>query len=149
MKNYLVLFTVSIILLIGCKKEESHTPSKTVLLTNKGWKLKAYMQTRISDGSSQDAYAPMSDCYKDDIYTFKIDYTYEGSVGATKCNPAQPQVFQSGTWRFDSDETILERNITAGNNISLVRFSVISITTNELKLQLNDGSFIHTVTYAH
>lgn len=137
-------------LVSSCKKNlQQPTPSKTVLLTQGGWTLTAYTQVRLSDGFTQDAYALMSACNKDDVYTFKTYFTYEGSVGATKCSQTQPQVFQSGTWQFDNNETILERNITSGSNISVVRFTVVSISATELKLQLNDGSFYHNVTYSH
>lgn len=151
MRNYVFIFLLGMLILCSCKKDEQQqpTPSKTVLLTRGGWVLTAYTQVRLSDGFSQDAYAPMSSCNRDDVYTFKADLTYEGSVGATKCSQAQPQVFQSGTWRFDDNETVLEREITSGSNIGLMRFTVVSISATELKLQLNDGSFNHNVTYSH
>lgn len=151
MKNNIYKIIFAAILFCSCKKntEPAATLSRTALITSSGWTLTAYTQVRMADGFSQDAYAPMSACYKDDVYTFKPDYTYEGSVGPVKCSPAQPQVFQSGTWRFDNNETILERNITAGSNISVTRFTVVSVTTSELKLQLNDGTYIHNVTYSH
>ncbi len=151
MRKHIFKLLLAILLLNGCKKDKQQQPalSKTVLLTQRGWILTAYTQVRLSDGLSQDAYAPMSACYKDDVYTFKADFTYEGSVGATKCSQSQAQVFQAGSWRFDNNESILERNITSGSNIGSVRFTVVSITATELKLQLNDGSFNHNVTYSH
>lgn len=133
----------------SCKKDADTVVSKTTLLTQQPWKLTAYTTVRLSDGVTTDGFAPMSTCYKDDEYVFKSDLSYEGNAGATKCSPGDPQVFQTGTWRFTNNEASLERTISAGSGIGVFVFMVSSLTTTELKTQTEDGTYRHVLTYSH
>ena len=153
MKSRIALLSGALILsmLAGCKKENIRTnDSKTKLLTQKPWILTAYTITRISDGYEQDGFSPMTACYRDDQYVFKADKTFEGNAGKTKCNASDPQVFQMGSWQFTQNETMVERTITSGINAGQTTlFKVMELTTNTLKLNVEDGDISYTATYNH
>jgi|CXWL01.1.fsa_nt_gi hypothetical protein len=144
-----IQFVVACITISCSKSKETPPLSKTTLLSQQPWILKAYSVVRLSDGFTQDGYGSMSACYKDDQYVFEADNTYEGNAGAAKCSPADPQVFQSGTWRFTNSETKLERVITSGSGVGTYEFSVISLTATELKINTEDGTYNHIITYSH
>jgi hypothetical protein len=139
-----------VLLSIGCGKgKDRPKESKTTLIGKQPWLLRAYSVVRISDGFTQDAFAPMSACYKDDHYVFMTNNTYQGNAGATKCDPSDPQVFQTGTWRFINDEAKLERIITTGIGIGTIEFGVLSLSATELKIQTEDALQRHILTYSH
>jgi hypothetical protein len=98
----------------SCKKEESSTPAnnnntgggsnltKTEMLTAKKWKL-----VGLTVGGA-DFYSQFDDCDKDDTFEYKTDGTYIEDEGATKCDPSDPQVITTATWKFTDNETKLE-----------------------------------------
>ena len=145
-KSIIGLLMVAAVL-TSCKKDTAL--SKTELLTKQPWKLTAYIQKDISTGVEQDNFAPMTACYKDDNYVYKPDMSYEGNAGVTKCSNTDPQVFQTGTWSFKNNETILERIITSGVGTGTIEFTVTSITATELKVHTIQGSNDHIFTYSH
>ena len=150
MKHLKLFFVLAFIIctgLLACKKEENLT--KTELLSKQSWILRAYTSTRLSDGVVVDAYAPMSDCYKDDQYVYNANMTYEGNAGATKCSAADPQVFSTGSWQFKNNETVLERTIVSGIGIGTTEFEIVSLSTHELSLRLEDGSNRHELRFSH
>jgi hypothetical protein len=149
MKINFLLLLLAIASAIGCSKEKETPLTNNQLLTKQPWVLKAYTTVRISDGVTQDGYGPMSLCYKDDEYIFKANNTYEGNAGATKCNPADSQVFQTGTWQFANNETKLQRVITTGSGIGTIDFTVMNLTDTELKLNTADGTYNHILIYSH
>jgi hypothetical protein len=93
---------------ISCKKDEE--TSKKDLLCGKDWVLVAetvspafnYNGTLITD-----LYAQMADCEQDNIGKFNTNGTYTFEEGVSKCDPSDPQVWDTGTWVFSSDETVL------------------------------------------
>ncbi len=143
----MMIFFVTLTLFTSCKK--GNELSKAELISKQPWILKAYTTTRLSDGVVSDAFGPISTCYKDDQYFFKADMTYEGSAGATKCSASDPQVFQTGTWKFTANETIVERMITTGFGIGTLAFKVVSLSATELKVSVEDGTFKHEISYSH
>ncbi len=139
-----------VLLCTGCSKDKGQpAESKTTLISKQSWTLRAYSVIRISDGFTQDGFAPMSACYKDDQYVFMANNTYEGNAGATKCDPADPQVFQTGTWRFTNSETRLERTITTGSGIGTFEFTVSALSATELTIQTEDAVYRHILSFSH
>lgn len=106
-----VLVAVMATLVSSCKKDDdnnSNNPSggssatKTEMITAKSWKV-----TGLTVGG-QDFYSQMDACDKDDLHTFKTDNTYIYDEGASKCDPSDPQVISTGTWKFTENETKIE-----------------------------------------
>ncbi len=138
----------AMVILSSCKKDKEI--SQTELLTKQPWKLTAFIQKNLTTGAEQDNFAPMSTCYKDDNYVYKPDMSFEANAGAVKCNAADPQVFQSGSWRFTNNETILETTITSGNSAgSVFEYSITSVTGTTLKMHTVQGGSDYIFTFSH
>ena len=146
--NY--LFIVSLFLsTFSCKKDDA--PSKKDLLSGKNWML---VSETISPAINfngiliTDLYAQMDDCTKDDISKFNANGTYTLEEGATKCDVNDPQVYDSGTWVFNSDQTILV--MTSPTNGTL-NAEIIELTSTKCVVSqestINDIKYKITDTY--
>jgi len=146
-KSIIGLLT-AIAILSSCKKDK--VLSQTELLTKQPWKLTSFIQKNLSTGAEQDNYAPMSACYKDDNFVYKPDMSFEGNAGTTKCSNTDPQVFQTGSWSFKNNETILETVITNGQSAgSVFEYSVTSITTTELRMHTIQSGSDYIFIFSH
>jgi hypothetical protein len=139
----------------ACKKDENQT--KTDLLSKSAWKMTAYtvnpafpildINGQIT-GYSNDVFAQMDNCSKDDTYKFNSDNTMKLDEGASKCNSADPQ-FTAGTWSFNTDETVL--TITTDGDPTLNTIEVLTADALKLKFTETDGTttFTYTATFSH
>lgn len=111
LKNGLLLAAVLVVLRSSsCKKDDDPTPAKTKtqLLTQANWKL-VKAEIRSSPTAAWSDYtAFLSACEKDNLTVFRANLTYENNEGATKCNPTDPQIVDSGTWAFLNNETQIQ-----------------------------------------
>jgi len=148
MKPYMMLL-IAAACFFSCKKDEAAKRSSTELISKQSWKLIAGTQQQLPAGSVQDIFAPMSACYRDDQFVYNANLTYEGNAGITKCSPADPQVFASGTWKFINNETQLERTTTSGIGVGTIVFSVMTLTESQLKLKATDSGFEYILTFSH
>ncbi len=131
MKKVLLSIALLNIFMAGCKKEETTvSKSKTELLCAHYWKVVSLTVNPPLDldGSPvSDLLSIMDDCQKDDLVKYNTDKTLIFDEGATKCDPASPQT-SSGTWSFNSDETILTED---DEDLTLVE---LNETTLKLKI---------------
>jgi hypothetical protein len=129
MKVILRLSVVMVLFLFlnSCKKEDAKT--KTQLLTQKEWVMKKLEQ---KEGSNPwvDEFLSFDACSKDDRYVFKANGTYEFNEGPTKCDPADPQVFDTGNWIFTNNETKLQ--------IGTDEFTIDTLDENNLILSVQE-----------
>lgn len=138
MKNYLFLaaITALTISLASCTKSDDKTttptPTKTELLTAKGWKITEATVNGV------DAFSNFDACERDNILTFKTNFTAITDEGATKCDPNDPQTITE-TWSFASNET---KVILDGEEATLL---ILNSTT--LKIEAINGADKYTVTY--
>jgi hypothetical protein len=128
--NLLLIITLTV-LVFNCKKDEKATTpiSKKDLLTGKSWILSAETVSppmNVSGTLISDLFSQMDACDKDDIGRFNSNGTYTIEEGLTKCNANDPQVFETGTWTFNSDETILV--MTSGSSISNAKIQTLTAT---------------------
>ena len=142
-------FIFALIIFTSCKKDEAAKRSSKELISKQSWKLTAGTQQQLPAGSVQDIFAPMSACYRDDQFVYNANLTYEGNAGVTKCSPADPQVFASGTWKFINSETQVERITTSGIGVGTIVFSVMTLTESQLKLKATDSGFKYILTFSH
>jgi hypothetical protein len=141
-------FLIITLSLSSCKKDNEL--SKSELLTKQPWKMTVFIEKNLSTGTEQDKFGPMSACYKDDDFVYKPDMSFEANAGTTKCDPADPEVFQTGSWRFKDNETILETVITSGLSTgSTFEYDVISITATELRLHTVQSGSDYQFTFSH
>ena len=106
MKNLFTsaLLLAMIVLVFSCKKDPV-SKSNTDLLTKGNWKqINAESGT---DGVYKSVWNSYDPCDKDDLVTFKVNQTFQIAAGATKCNPGDPDITDSGTWQFNANETQL------------------------------------------
>ncbi|MFM6982988.1 MAG: DUF5004 domain-containing protein [Chitinophagaceae bacterium] len=146
MKKLLLSMVLLSLFVGGCKKEETTVPkSKTELLCAHYWKvvsLTVNPPLDIDGTPVSDLLSIMDDCNKDDLVKYNTDKTLIYDEGATKCDPASPQT-SSGTWSFNSDETILTED---DEDLSL-----IELNESNLKLKIvqtiAEVDYTYTITY--
>lgn len=151
MKKLIYLFVI-ILLSVGCKEEET-TPSltKTQLLTKDKWKWTAGSVSPafdfFGDGKpiSGDYRSKMPICFQDDIRTFEAAGKYIVDEGATKCDPADPQIYAQGTWKWESGETIIA-TIVDGETRKW-KVSELTETTMKVSEEAVEGGKTYTFQY--
>jgi hypothetical protein len=149
MRKINLLLIVSLFLaILSCKKDEE--PTKKDLLCGKNWILVAetispalnYNGTLITD-----LYSQLESCSKDDIGIFNTNGTYTFEEGLTKCDVNDPQVWDSGTWVFNSDQTILVLTGDGGTlNATIVELSSSKFVTSQ-EMTIDDVKYTITDTY--
>lgn len=146
MKKLLLPMALLSLLIGSCKKEETTVPkSKTELLCAHYWKVVALTVNPpldIDGTPVSDLLSIMDDCNKDDLVKYNTDKTLIYDEGATKCDPASPQT-SSGTWSFNSDETILTED---DEDLSLIE---LNESTLKLKIvqTIAEVDYTYTITY--
>ena len=127
MKRFSIpLLLVAIIFVAGCSKEANIT--KTDLIS-KAWKYKRF--SAVAGALTVDVLSTMQPCELDDIYRFNSNKTYSVEEGATKCDPSDPQIIESGSWRFNTAETKLYLGTDS--------VEVIELTSTSLHLRFVDA----------
>lgn len=108
---------------IACKKD-SPTPSQMI---SRSW-----IQTDITltvNGATQSIFSQQSVCDADDIYAFTANGSLTINEGATKCDPADPDVKGTGTWAFGTNNTTL----AISDNVNGTQtFNIEKLSTTEL-----------------
>ncbi len=141
MKNslFLAIIFATIVSLTSCGKSDNNTttpaatnPTKTELLTAKGWKITG------ATANGVDAFANFDACERDDVLTFKTNFTAITDEGATKCDPTDPQTITE-TWSFASNET---KVILDG-----VEATLLILNSTTLKIELMNGADKYTITH--
>jgi hypothetical protein len=98
----------------SCKEEEATPLSKTELLSSKPWK---WTEGSVSPGYdffgdgkliNGEYRSKMPVCFQDDIRTFTAAGQYTNDEGATKCDPADPQIYSESKWVFGAGETTIK-----------------------------------------
>jgi len=142
-----------LLVFVSCQKDENddhaNAKTKTELLTTGTWK---YTGATVKpaydyygDGApTENIFAIMKDCEKDDFESYKTDGVWEYNEGPSKCDPSYPQIF-SLPWNFADNET----KLILGTDEHVI----LELTATELKLRytFEDGGVIYTEedTYEH
>jgi hypothetical protein len=160
MKNYLLLLAVAATVgFTSCGKDDDETTpakSKTELISSGGWKLASLTISPAidlnGDGTPDSDLTPfVSACNKDDVTNFKSDKTYTMDEGASKCNAADPQVFENGTWSFSSDESKI--TLTPTGSPDSDTYTITELTESTLKYTEtqsdSSGNYTFTATWTH
>jgi hypothetical protein len=150
MRKINLLLIVSLFLAtLSCKKDDA--PSKKDLLCGKNWILVSETVSPAINFNGiliTDLYAQLDDCTKDDISKFNTNGTYTFEEGATKCDVNDPQVWDSGTWVFNSDQTILV--LTSPEN-GTINAEIIELTSSKVvtsqESTIDDIKYTITDTY--
>jgi hypothetical protein len=119
------LLMLTLIAVAGCGKDPVLTKSD---LLAKAWKYKNF--TAAAGSLTLDVMSQMKPCELDDIYRFSSNKTFTVEEGATKCNTTDPQIKESGPWRFNAAETKLYLGTDS--------VEVIELTSSVLHLRFNE-----------
>lgn len=70
-------------------------------------------------------------CTRDDNMVYRTAKTYEWNEGATKCRAQDPQIYETGTWEFNTGETeiILSKEL---------HYKIIKLTANTLQISIQN-----------
>jgi len=127
MKRFSIpLLLVAMIFVAGCSKEANIT--KTDLIS-KAWKYKTF--SAVAGALTIDVLSTLKPCELDDIYRFSSNKTYTVEEGASKCNSTDPQIKESGSWRFNAAETKLYLGTDS--------VDIIDLTSTSLHLRFTDA----------
>ena len=106
----LIVIVFTSFALASCKKDNPKPLASEVngrLLAGEKGKSKSW---RVTDGTFQAGADPVEPfsvnaCLLDNIFTFTNNdvQSYNAMEGATKCDPANPDIIESGTWAFTAD----------------------------------------------
>ena len=77
-------------------------------------------------------------CDKDDLTIYSSDYTYKEDEGATKCDPSDPQISETGTWGLNSTKTMVTHTHSGIVDPPIV---IVSLTSTTLTASTTDASF--------
>jgi hypothetical protein len=128
------------------KPETVAKPTKTQLISSKNWKM---IKTTYSlNGAPEvDFTGSYPSCALDNLYRFDANGNYSENEGTTKCDPADPKIISTGTWRFTKNDAKLK--ITKGTNVTEMDIAELNSTKIVLKAgRINQGTpYITTVTY--
>jgi hypothetical protein len=131
--NYLrlLLFFFSLTWVISCSDEDKPAPTKTELIS-RNWLIQDLL---YSDGGTPISIIGfMEACDKDNILQIKNDNTYKELEGATKCNAADPDIAEQGTWAFAENETKIQLTALGESRT----FSLLELTSSSLKVSYKD-----------
>ena len=128
----IVVFSILIVALNACKKDDDKPVSKSSLLTTGTWAMTAAVTDDDGDGIFEtDEFAAFDACFTDNIWTFNSNGSAVVDEGSTKCDPADPQV-ETGNWQMTNNET----NLTIAGETYLIE----QLDANTLILKLSHGS---------
>lgn len=126
--------------------------SRTQLLTAKNWSVITLTVEPAIDfdqnGTQETNLIPfIQACTLDDFERYATNGTYTFEEGASKCDPNDPQVYESGTWLWNSDETRLVRNNAGQTSDVLVSALTNSSMTQVLTTVQQGVTYTFTATY--
>lgn len=120
----------------SCKKDSDSdpdpAPTKKDMLVGNNWVLIGYSISPAidfdGDGTQENNLIPYFDaCNLDDFIDMKSDNTYTNEEGPSKCDPNDPQVYETGVWGFNSDETIVI--FTPAGGAGAYEYNISSLTS--------------------
>lgn len=141
-KLYSGLLLAGLLATMGaCKKDDpkpkTNLTAKEQLLTDHKWKISAITLVATSPLGSitQDGYAPLAACQKDNFNAYNADKTGATDEGATKCSTSAPQSTPY-TWSFNAAETELSFTGTFnGQPNTTVAGELLQLTNNTMQVR--------------
>ena len=140
-KSILVLIVFSS-LMFSCKKKNDQK-SKTTLLTQKPW-VYTKVEEKINTSAWVDDFPTWANCEKDDQIIFRTNNTYEQNEGATKCDPSDPQIIDSGAWAFTNNET----KITIYDELTIDQLDENTLIVSQSE-DYNGTTYSYRYTFKH
>ena len=132
--------------------EDEPAPTRSQLITSQSWSVVSLNVEPAIDldgnGTQENNLIPfLQACDLDDFLKLNANGTFTEEEGASKCDPNNPQVIQSGVWIWNSDETRVV--LTAGGQSTeyvVTALSSTALTTTET-LVVQNVTYTFTTTY--
>jgi hypothetical protein len=144
------MFALAMLVMISCsKKDDPITSKQATLTTSKGWKVTAITVTPEINGTSN-FYSFFPNCVKDNIEKFLTTGKFVEDEGATKCDAADPQSAEGGTWVLNSDNTVLTVTRTGKDPVEyhLTTFTATTIVATNTQTDTGSGTtYTYTSTF--
>ncbi len=119
-KIALCLFVV--LTTIACKKENQNIHSNAI--ASGWWQKTAQTSTNNSTGETDDAYASLRACEKDDLLRFNTDGTISSISGAQKCLASESdEIDYAGNWNITDNKLTLDFGLRLTNGEILINNS--------------------------
>ena len=149
---FLLLVIISPFIFLSCDKDDDdESPkSRTELLTSGTWKRTALTSNPAYDwnadgNAATDVLSIMLPCERDNFDTYKPNGIMETNEGASKCDPSDPQTWQT-TWALVDNERQIRYDDT-------YNYTIVELTEITLKLRTtfeeNGVTYTHDETYSH
>lgn len=129
-----------LILIFSCSKKSDPAPNLTPeqIITNaKGWIGSAATinpPIQVPGGPAvSDFFAYLPVCEKDDVIFFGTDGKFKIDEGATKCDSADPQIKEQGTWAFNGTKTAINIQPASGTGDPYT-MTISELTATTLKI---------------
>lgn len=151
-RNWYLALTVSVFVLLSSCKEDDPEPLKaetqaSLLAGPKGstksWKLSS---ATFQEAANPSETIELVDCVLDNIYIFSNNesQSYRATEGATRCDAADPDLVEAGTWTFTLDGKILivlpdEISYSQSSLFSFLTYpsDVIDLTESKMTIKMN------------
>ena len=131
-----ILVLCALQVMISSCKDDDEKPSKAVLLTARSWSI-SKIEVNGNDETSN-----LEPCDTDNVFTFNSDGTIILDIGEIMCDETEDI---SGTWRFKTNETII--NIHINGEVAL-DWKILELTASTFKISNSDLSVSRTITFS-
>ncbi len=141
MKKWLPLLLFSATLTACQKGQDPAAPAKTVLLTDKSWRLAATTVVSVTNGVSTtvDAYAAYPACQRDNFIQYRRNQSMLYDEGPTKCDPTFSQT-QTSSWEWaDNEQTLAVASLVAVG--AKIPYEVVELTASTLRLRYTQRQY--------
>lgn len=141
------------LVLAGCsKKTEDPTPTtptlsaKATLLTTPKWRITAIVSAATFNGqtTTNDSYATLRQCKRDDFGKFNADFSVVTDEGATRCTSTDPQT-KTGSWSLNAAETqltIVDPSLPAGTLGQTVTADLLQLTSTTMVIRTTNNQTV-------
>jgi hypothetical protein len=98
--------------------------------------------------TTEDLLANMEACEKDNFTQFHTNMSFVVDQGATKCDPSDPQIDETGTWAFSNNESQL--SLMTVENATFFDTAVFNIKTlNSNTMELTQSETYGGIVYSY
>ena len=135
--------------LVNCKKQPEISKTRSQLLTQSNWEMVVFQHTWNNSGWYDD-FAPLPDCYKDNVFSFTSNFIWTIDEGILKCYPTSPQIYRQGMWEFRENETKLFTRDTIGpETVEIKQLDETSLKTIRRDTLFPNNFYVTEIDYIH
>lgn len=146
----LAAMIAAIVLMASCSKKDDNTNTNPGQPTIVGsWKVTGLVSNvplTVGGQSTTEFFQFYPACAKDNMLVFKSDKSYEANEGATKCDPNDPQVTDTGNWTVDGTKLEIKSRTASSISATLVQLDNTTLKFS-FDADFNGTPYVATYTY--